>query len=82
MMRSCVGTPQTMEPKILRKQMYSNKADLYSVGIIFFNMVTGTFPFYAGSFEELYSVQVKGKYKFPKQVKISKVLANLIHGLM
>lgn len=35
-MRSIVGTPLYMSPQILAKQSYTNKSDLWSVGLIFY----------------------------------------------
>jgi len=49
MMKSEVGTPLTMAPQTLAKKEYSHKSDLYSLGVIFFQMITGEFPFTAAS---------------------------------
>ena len=35
-LRSIVGTPLYMSPQILNKQSYTNKSDLWSVGLIFY----------------------------------------------
>ena len=40
-----MGTPIYMAPEILSKEPYSEKIDLWAVGIILFNMLTGCQPF-------------------------------------
>ncbi|ELP88327.1 hypothetical protein EIN_227400 [Entamoeba invadens IP1] len=42
--RGLVGTPMYSCPEILQKSSPSVKSDLYSVGVMFFKMVTGRFP--------------------------------------
>eukprot|EP01102_Stenamoeba_stenopodia_P012507 TRINITY_DN3966_c0_g1_i1.p1 TRINITY_DN3966_c0_g1~~TRINITY_DN3966_c0_g1_i1.p1 ORF type:complete len:636 (+),score=125.14 TRINITY_DN3966_c0_g1_i1:69-1976(+) len=39
------GSPLYMAPELLRNQKYTIKADLWSVGIIMFEMLTGSVPF-------------------------------------
>jgi serine/threonine protein kinase len=43
-----LGTPVTMAPEILEStgsQPYCSKADLWSIGVVYYNMVTGSYPF-------------------------------------
>lgn len=47
MMESYCGTPLNMAPEILEKRLYSYKADLWSLGVILFELVTGDPPFTA-----------------------------------
>ena len=48
-MRSIVGTPLYMSPQILNKQSYTNKSDLWSIGLIFYEMVYGQTPWPANN---------------------------------
>ena len=41
------GSPMYMAPEIFNKQAYNNKSDLWSVGIILFEMLSGYPPFKA-----------------------------------
>lgn len=50
------GSPLYMAPEILKGQKYSSKADLWSVGTILFEMITGKPPFPARSTVELISM--------------------------
>lgn len=48
-MRSIVGTPLYMAPQILNKQTYTNKSDLWSIGLIFYEMIYGHTPWPANN---------------------------------
>jgi serine/threonine protein kinase len=42
--RMNVGTPLYMAPESLKKNYYSSKSDLYSLGIVVFEMLVGRTP--------------------------------------
>ena len=48
-----VGTPTYVAPEVLLKN-YNHKADMWSVGVIIYTMVAGTFPFNGERKAELY----------------------------
>jgi serine/threonine protein kinase len=62
-----------MAPEIQKRQLYSNKSDLWSVGIIMFELLAGLPPFTAKTREELQKKIAKGYYKVPPGVEISDV---------
>lgn len=39
------GTPGYVAPEILRSEGYTNKCDIFSVGAVFFNLLTGLYLF-------------------------------------
>ena len=41
MLQSIVGTPLYMAPQILRKEAYTTKCDIWSAGIIFYEVLLG-----------------------------------------
>ncbi|EAY19834.1 TKL family protein kinase [Trichomonas vaginalis G3] len=45
MMSGSVGTVQWMAPEVLRSERYSEKADVYSFGILLWELLTGDAPF-------------------------------------
>ena len=44
-MRGKIGTTIYMAPEILKKLRYNEKVDMWSVGVLLFNMITGCQPF-------------------------------------
>ena len=49
------GTPCYIAPEILRQKSYSEKADLFSIGSVFFNLLTGRYLFNGNSIADLLS---------------------------
>jgi serine/threonine protein kinase len=47
------GSPIYMSPELLNKQQYSSKSDLWSVGIILYELITGTPPYIASNLRQL-----------------------------
>lgn len=48
-LKSIVGTPLYMSPQLLQKQKYTNKSDLWSIGLIFYEMLHGKTPWMANN---------------------------------
>jgi len=67
---SC-GTPLMMAPEVLRGELYDHKADVWSLGCIFYEMLTGFPPFTGRNITNLQENLAKGEYKIPKTVKLS-----------
>ena len=53
LMKSCVGTPYYMSPQILFGQPYTIKSDIWSLGVIFYEILTGQLPYVASTQQEL-----------------------------
>jgi len=63
------GTPNYMAPEIVSKKMYYGKpADVWALGIVFFALLTSTFPFYAKEKRDLYRKIIGGKFVVPEYV--------------
>ena len=65
------GTPLVMAPEVLNGKMYNHKADVWSLGIVFFEMITGFTPFTGRDKNDLKRNLEKGVYKLPKKLKMS-----------
>ena len=44
MMKTYCGSPITMAPEVLLNQPYNLKCDIWSLGLIFYEMLTGLLP--------------------------------------
>ena len=58
-----VGTPVYMSPEQVNGDDISNQTDIYSLGILFYEMLTGVKPYTALSNTQLFSLISQGKYK-------------------
>ena len=52
-LRSIKGTPLYIAPEILLSKPYTHKVDVWSFGIILYELATGRTPFYASSIQQL-----------------------------
>nr|AFO69309.1 serine/threonine-protein kinase [Aciculosporium take] len=79
------GSPLYMAPEILRYERYDAKADLWSVGTVLYEMVTGHPPFRARNHVELLrkiEAAADEVIRFPREVIISPEIKSLIRGLL
>ncbi|CZR58098.1 probable Serine/threonine-protein kinase ATG1 [Phialocephala subalpina] len=78
------GSPLYMAPEILRYEKYDAKADLWSVGTVLFEMMTGRPPFRANNHVELLRKieQSEDHIKFTKEAVLSPQMKELIKALL
>ncbi|KAL0931050.1 serine threonine-protein kinase ATG1 [Colletotrichum truncatum] len=78
------GSPLYMAPEILRYERYDAKADLWSVGTVLYEMITGRPPFRARNHVELLRKieAAEDRVKYPKDLVVSKELVKLIGKLL
>lgn len=76
------GTPIYMAPELQRHENYTEKADLWSLGIILYEMVIGMPPFIAKTRDELKKAIERGRIVVPPDVKLSPACLDLISGLL
>lgn len=76
MMSTYCGTPITMAPEILKGKPYDKKCDLWSLGVILFQLTFGKLPFpidqgYAVFIEKVTNEKVKipSKPEIPHSLK-------------
>ena len=82
---SSLGTPAYMSPEQFEdSSSVDERADIYSLGIMLYEMVTGTKP-YPGEFNmETFKIVKRGKYIRPRRIdkKIPREIADLIHRMI
>ena len=80
-----LGTPATMAPEILQGKPYNKKADLWSIGVISYQLIFKAIPFKASTERDLLNVilQSKGlKYSKQKVDSLSQALYHLLDQLL
>ena len=77
------GSPMYMAPEIINKQDYDIKSDLWSVGIILYEMTYGHVPFNVGTFIELIKKMNSNEINFTnKTIKLSDDCLDLLRSLL
>ena len=76
------GTPIYMAPEVLKGNQYDERADLWSMGTILYELLVGHPPFQGKSLTELVEKVNSGRYIIPTSVDISEGCINLISGLL
>jgi serine/threonine-protein kinase ULK2 len=83
MMKTYCGTPITMAPEILKGKPYDKKCDIWSLGVILFQLVFGKLPF---PIDKGYAVFIEKvtteKVVIPEKPEIPETLKRLIFGCL
>lgn len=56
-----VGTPDYLAPEQARGEPVDHRADLYALGLILFELLTGDLPFASGSYSEVLAQRIHGR---------------------
>jgi len=66
------GTPSYMAPEIVRRKEYVGfPVDVWSLGVLFYAMLCGRFPFAGKGHPDLYKKIAKGEYNMPESASAS-----------
>ena len=85
-----LGSPMYMSPDIVEKytdddkdnKKYNTSVDLWSLGVITYELLTGSAPFSGNSIIEVFKSIKKGVYSFPKTLKPSIEIISFLNGLL
>jgi len=76
------GSPLYMAPEIMSKNKYGNKVDLWSLGVIIFEMLYGTVPFKGKNIIELIRNIETKTVEFPQNFNVTKNCKQLLIKLL
>lgn len=79
--KTLVGTPYYLSPEIIQDKPYSFKSDIWSLGILLYEMTMLKMPFEASSLPMLSLKIIRGNYS-PISATVSKELKYLIQSLI
>lgn len=82
LIQTICGSPLYMAPEIMKSQKYDYKSDLWSVGIIFYEMLFGYTPFKSKNIYELIRKIENEDVRIPNKFSISIGCKNLLFGLL
>eukprot|EP00828_Plagiopyla_frontata_P041154 TRINITY_DN5778_c0_g3_i8.p1 TRINITY_DN5778_c0_g3~~TRINITY_DN5778_c0_g3_i8.p1 ORF type:complete len:585 (-),score=89.31 TRINITY_DN5778_c0_g3_i8:211-1893(-) len=81
-----LGTPLYMSPELLSKtKTYTNKTDIWSIGVLFYQMLFGTFPFDGNSESDLLKNILQQSQKINleyNKIKISEPTKDLLRKML
>lgn len=67
---SAVGTPHYMAPEqILTSQSLDHRLDIYSMGVVLYELLTGTRPYKTGNIAELVMIIAQGEPPRPSEIR-------------
>jgi serum/glucocorticoid-regulated kinase 2 len=71
-----------MAPEMLLKQGHNYQLDLYCLGALLYELVTGLPPFYCKNTEEIYHRILNQKLTYPPQLPLSPLIKDLLNQLL
>ncbi|EGR33161.1 protein kinase domain protein [Ichthyophthirius multifiliis] len=77
---SIKGTPLYMAPELVKEQPYNHTVDLWSLGVILYELFVGQPPFYTNSIYKLIDLIIKDPVKYPDNM--SPEFKDFLKGLL
>ena len=77
-----IDNPKNMAPDMLSGKSYNNKIDLWSLGVLTYELLTGEKPFLGDNSNDIYNQIMEGKYNLPTTLVASYEIISFINGLL
>lgn len=74
MVQTMLGSPIYMAPEVIKGEVYTNKADIWSLGVVLYQMLFGVCPFESKSIAKLIKMLEDQDVTIPEFPKISVTL--------
>lgn len=81
-MNSLVGTPLYMSPQILKQEKYTTKSDVWSIGIIYYEMIYGKTPWNIEKTNGFFNKFNNFEVEFNAGIEISEISKDFILGCL
>ena len=65
---SAIGSPAYMSPEVIQGRPADARSDIYSFGVMLYEMTTGRLPFWSDNFIAIYSMHIEDAPTPPRQV--------------
>ena len=73
------GSPSYMAPEIVNKEKYiAQYSDIWSLGVLFYSMLYGRFPFMAKNQNDLFKKINEAKVEFPEEIEVNEKIKILL----
>ena len=77
-----LGSPIYMAPEVIKGEVYTNKADIWSLGVVLYQMVFGKCPFESKSIAKLIKMLEDEDVHIPEYPKISSTLEKMLRRIL
>ena len=74
------GTPKYLAPEIIKEQGHDERVDIWCIGVLLFELTTGTVPFPGNDIESLENNILKLRIQWPKEINVD--AKNLISKIL
>eukprot|EP00744_Colponema_vietnamica_P007142 GILI01010309.1.p1 GENE.GILI01010309.1~~GILI01010309.1.p1 ORF type:complete len:449 (+),score=58.23 GILI01010309.1:41-1348(+) len=77
-----LGTPYYLAPELWKRQKYGKKADVWSLGIVLYEMITLKRPFVSNNMRGLMNCILQGEYELPSRVPYSDDFIQMLNAML